>query len=181
MRRAVAIDGFRWVHDDDREVEFWASLYQHGESDETGTFPLVERVPTQEGGFREESFLEFMIRMDEGLIYSLTTGDVGSLPPVLSEKLSAYSPDQRTAVLDVSRVRRARAYEISFRKNALVTDLEGLSCDISWMHRSPTDVDFSYVVQQALSRFQRAGEPLPSLLVKLLTLISAKPLGRKKF
>jgi len=176
-------DRFRWVHEDDREVSFWLGLYQFGEEDETGTWQLVEQVRASDGGTRRETFREFMERMDRALVYALTTGDVGGLPSVLSDKIAAYDETQRENVLLVSNDRLNRMHEEWMREqfagDPLVTDQENLSCDISWMTKSREEVDFMYVMQQVQSRFERSKRELPPILCRLVQEQSKQLLGRR--
>lgn len=182
LSRQVAVPAaFKWVHESEEETLFWIGLFRHGEGDENGIWDLVKTVPLSNGEARNETFLEFMERMDRALIHSLTTGDIGGLPYVLADKLSSYDEVQRNLVLETSRDRLHRITLRQFDRDPLVSDRENMSCDISWMFKSPADTDFGSVIRQTMSKFEQAREKPPGLLLKLATQQARLPLGRKIF
>lgn len=180
--RSRQLDPFRWVDPNENVVRFWAGLYLHGETDEHGTSPVILQKLTKDNATRDETFTEFMVRMDAGILEALRTGDLSQLPDTVIEVLSGADFD-RERQIEVSEARLSVSFTASlmerFGNDPLVDDRTLFACDITWLDEKTAKLNAGALARRAHDRFRRAKVSPPKPLERILADLSRLPLGRK--
>jgi hypothetical protein len=177
------LEPFRWVAPDEKVVRFWASLYLHGEDDEHGTHAVVlQRKSSTDHTSEDETFTEFMVRMDTGILEALRTGDLSALPDTVGDILSNENFNRRHQ-LEVSEARLAISFAASlkdrFGSDPLVDDQSSFACDVTWLDETAAKLNAGALARRAHDRFRQAKVPIPRTLERTLADLSRLPLGRK--
>lgn len=177
------LDPFRWVDPDEKAVRFWVSLYQFGEIEWFGNVPAARRFKSlSDGTLRDETFVEFMVRMDTSIVAALTTGDLSELPNVVADFLAGTNYD-RQHQLEKSTARLAASHQAwlaaQFAGDPLVDDQAAFACDVSWLDEASAKRNNGILAREAQNRFRRANVQLPERLTHMLSDLSRLPLGRK--
>lgn len=177
------LDPFRWVHPDETVVRFWVGLYHSGEEEWYGTVPIARRIRSPvDGILRDETFVEFMMRMDTQIVSALTTGDLTELPDAVANLLASSTYD-RERQREVSTTRLIASHQAwlatQFANDPLVDDKTSYSCDVSWLEEVRAKQDNGLLARAAQNRFLSAKVQLPTRLKQLLADLPRVLLGRK--